>query len=37
MEEVAVNVENITIKFNLAKEKVETLKEYFLRLVKRKL
>lgn len=36
MEEIAVQVSNVTVRFNLASEKVETLKEYFVRLVTRK-
>lgn len=36
MEELAVYVNNVTVKFNLAKEKVETLKEYFVRILKGK-
>lgn len=33
----AVKVENATVRFNLAKEKVDNLKEYFIRLVKKQL
>jgi ABC-type polysaccharide/polyol phosphate transport system ATPase subunit len=36
MEESAVYVNNVTVKFNLAREKVETLKEYFVRILKGK-
>lgn len=36
MEENAVSIKNVTVKFNLAREKVETLKEYFVRVIKRK-
>lgn len=36
MEESAVCVNNVTVKFNLAREKVETLKEYFVRILKGK-
>lgn len=36
MGEIAVQVSNVTVRFNLASEKVETLKEYFVRLIKRK-
>ncbi len=36
MEESAVCVNNVTVKFNLAREKVETLKEYFVRVLKGK-
>lgn len=36
MGEVAVSVKSVTVKFNLASEKVETLKEYVVRLLKRK-
>lgn len=36
-EDVAVNVEHVTIRFNLANQKVDNLKEYFVKLVKREL
>lgn len=34
---VAVDVDHVTIRFNLANEKVDNLKEYFIKLVKREL
>ena len=33
MSDTAVKVENVTVRFNLASEKVETLKEYVIRLI----
>ena len=36
MKKYSVIVDHVTIKFNLAREKVETLKEYFVRTIKRK-
>lgn len=36
MSEYAVRVENVTVRFNLASEKVETLKEYIIRLLKKR-
>lgn len=36
MGEIAVKVTDVTVKFNLATEKVETLKEYFVRMIKGK-
>ena len=33
-EEYIVDVENMTIRFNLASEKVDNLKEYFIKLIK---
>lgn len=35
-EEIAVKVTDVTVRFNLASEKVETIKEYAVRLLKRK-
>lgn len=35
--EVVINVDNVTIRFNLASEKVDNLKEYFVKLVKKEL
>ena len=35
-EEIAVQVTDVTVRFNLASEKVETIKEYAVRLLKRK-
>ncbi|MGI5850357.1 MAG: ABC transporter ATP-binding protein [Christensenellales bacterium] len=37
MEEYVVQVKNATVRFNIASEKVDNLKEYFVKLVKRKL
>lgn len=37
MDDVVINVEHVTMKFMLNKEKVDNLKEYFIRLVKGKL
>lgn len=37
MENHIINVDNITVRFNLASEKVDNLKEYFIKLVKREL
>jgi len=36
-EKYAVQVENATVRFNIASEKIDNLKEYFVKLVKRKL
>lgn len=35
--EVAINVQNATVRFNLSTQKVDSLKEYFIRMVKRQL
>ena len=35
--EVAVEVKNVTARFNMASEKIDNLKEYFIKLVKREL
>lgn len=37
MEENMIEINNVTIRFNLASEKVDDLKEYFIKLVKRQL
>ncbi|MEG1017421.1 MAG: ATP-binding cassette domain-containing protein, partial [Oscillospiraceae bacterium] len=37
MGELMVEVKNVTMEFNMTSEKVDSLKEYFVRLVKRKL
>lgn len=37
MGKIAVKVENVSILFNLSKEKVDNIKEYFIKLVTRKL
>ena len=33
--EIAVEVKNVTARFNMASEKIDNLKEYFIKLVKR--
>ena len=33
----AVEVKNVTMEFNMSKEKVDSIKEYFIKLVKREL
>ena len=35
--EIAVEVKNVTARFNMASEKIDNLKEYFVKLVKRQL
>lgn len=37
MSDIAVDVRNVTIRFNLASEKIDNLKEYFVKLIKREL
>lgn len=37
MEDYAIEVDNVTIRFNLASEKIDNLKEYFIKLVKKEL
>lgn len=37
MDDVVISVKNVTMKFNLNKEKVDNLKEYFIKLITRKL
>ncbi len=37
MEDIAVSVKNVTMKFNMSKEKVDNIKEYFVKLLKRQL
>lgn len=37
MTETIIDVQNITMRFNLAKEKIDSLKEYFIKLAKRQL
>jgi lipopolysaccharide transport system ATP-binding protein len=37
MESVVIQVKNATVRFNMASEKIETIKEYFVKLVKRQL
>lgn len=36
-EDYIVDIENLTIRFNLASEKISDLKEYFIKLVRRQL
>ena len=36
-EEYVVDVENLTIRFNLASEKVDNLKEYVIKMIKHEL
>lgn len=36
-QDYAVKVENVTIRFNMASERIDNLKEYFIKLVKREL
>ena len=33
----AVEVRNVTMRFNMSKEKLDSLKEYFIKLMKRQL
>ena len=37
MSDVVIDVKNVTIRFNMASEKIDNLKEYFIKLVKREL
>ena len=37
MGDIAIDVKNVTLRFNLASEKIDNLKEYFVKLVKREL
>ena len=37
MGDIAIDVKNVTIRFNLASEKIDNLKEYFIKLVKKEL
>lgn len=37
MDEIMIDVRNVTIRFNLASEKIDNLKEYFIKLVKKEL
>ena len=34
MNDIAIDVKNVTIRFNLASEKIDNLKEYFVKLIK---
>ena len=37
MDNIAIDVQDVTIRFNLANEKIDNLKEYFIKLVKKEL
>lgn len=37
MNDIAIDVKNVTIRFNMASEKIDNLKEYFVKLIKREL
>ena len=37
MNDVVVDVRNVTIRFNLASEKIDNLKEYVIKVLKREL
>ena len=37
MNDIAIDVKDVTIRFNLATEKIDNLKEYFVKLIKREL
>ena len=37
MSAIAIDVKNVTIRFNMASEKIDNLKEYFVKLLKREL
>ena len=34
MNDIAIDVKDVTIRFNLASEKIDNLKEYFVKIVK---
>ena len=34
MNDIAIDVKDVTIRFNLASEKIDNLKEYFVKLIK---
>ena len=36
-QDYVVDIENLTIRFNLASEKINDLKEYFIKLIRREL
>ena len=36
-QEYAVKVENVAVRFNMASEKIDNLKEYFIKLIRREL
>lgn len=35
MSDIAIDVKDVTIRFNLASEKIDNLKEYFIKLLKK--
>ena len=37
MEDYAIEIDHVTIRFNMASEKVDNLKEYIIKLVKKEL
>ena len=37
MEKYVIEAENVSIRFNMANEKVDNLKEYFIKLIKHEL
>ena len=37
MNDIAIDVKDVTIRFNLASEKIDNLKEYFVKLIKHEL
>ena len=37
MSDIAIDVKDVTIRFNLASEKIDNLKEYFIKLLKKQL
>lgn len=37
MDDYIIEVENATIRFNMASERIDNLKEYFIKLIKREL
>lgn len=36
-ENIAIQVKDVTVRFNMASEKIDNLKEYFVKLMKREL
>lgn len=37
MNDIAISIKNVTMKFNMSKDKVDNLKEYFVKLIKKQL
>ena len=37
MEDYAIEIDHVTIRFNMASEKVDNLKEYIIKLIKKEL